>query len=102
MRDIERLATHIKDEIDDAEEYIREAMDTDNKETADLYCTLAGEELRHMNMLHDRVVGEIEEWRDRTGQEPPPEMQARYDILHKIYAGEANKVRLLIQLYKEG
>lgn len=102
MRIIEQLSDHIKDEIEDAQEYIRRALDLkeDHKDVADLYCKLSEEELKHMEMLHEEVVKVIEDWRKKSGQEPPPEMQARYDILHKIHIGDVNKARLMIQLYK--
>ena len=101
MKKIEQLSDHIKEEIEDAEEYIREAMacKDDDKTVADLYATLAGEELKHMEMLHTQVVKEIETYRKEKG-EPPADMLARYEILHKIHTGDAMKVRLMIKLYK--
>lgn len=103
MRLIEQLSDHIREEIEDAESYIRDATSIKEKypETAEVYRALAEEELKHMNMLHGAVVKEIEAWKRETGQEPPPVMQARYDILHKIAMEDANKVKLMIQLYKE-
>lgn len=101
MKKIEQLSDHIKEEIEDAQTYIREAFECKehDKAVADLYATLAAEELKHMDMLHQQVVKVIEEYRKVKG-DPPVEMQARYDILHKIYTGDANKVKLMIKLYK--
>jgi Mn-containing catalase len=103
MKKIQQLSDHIKEEIEDACTYIDEALmcKEDNREVADLYCRLAEEELTHMGMLHKQVVREIENYR-RTNGDPPPVMQARYDILHEIHTADANRVRLKIQLYKEG
>ena len=103
MRLIEQLSDHIREEIEDAETYIREASDCreKNPETAEVYRTLAEEELKHMDLLHNAVTKVIDAWKRSSGQEVPPVMQARYDILHKIAIGDANKVKLMIQLYKE-
>ena len=103
MRIIEQLSDHIRAEICDATDYAREALDLkeENKGVADLYVRLASEELTHMELLHNKVTEVIEDWKKKTGEEPPAHMQARYDILHKIYMGDANKARLMIQLYKE-
>ena len=102
MRKIEKLSDHIREEIKDAETYIREALDCKetDKAIADLYCSLAAEELKHMEMLHNQVVQTIEAYRKSNG-EPPAEMKARYDVLHKIYTNDAMNVKLMIQLYKE-
>ena len=102
MRKIKKLSDNIKDEIEDAQKYASDALelkDTD-KDLADLYCTLASEELKHMEMLHAQVVKMIEAYRKDHG-EPPADMQARYDILHEIHSGDARKVKLMIQLYKD-
>ena len=50
MRIIQELSDNIKDEIEDAHKYASRALELkdDNKEIADLYCTLAGAELKHM------------------------------------------------------
>ena len=104
MESIKQLKKHIRGEIKDAEEYIREALACKDecRERADLYRELAEEELRHMDKLHAEVVREIKKYRDETGHEPPPDMQARYDVLHRIAVEDANDVKMLIRLYKEG
>ena len=103
MQRIKQQCDHSKEEIEDAHEYIRQAQDIveEDPDTADMYCELAGEELKHMEMLHGQVVKKINEWRKETGQELPEKMQARYDILHQIHTEDTKKVRLMIQLYKE-
>ena len=102
MRIIQELSDNIKDEIEDAHKYASRALELkdDNKEVADLYCTLAGEELKHMEMLHTQVVKCIESYRKSHG-EPPAEMMTRYKVLHEIHIGDARKVKLMIQLYKD-
>ena len=103
MKNIAKLSDHIRDEIEDAEEYIRDAInckDTD-RETADLYCKLAEEELQHMSYLHKQAVREIEQYRRERG-EPPADMLTRYEVLHEVHTADAAKVRMMIQMYKEG
>ena len=103
MKDFNDLKDDIRDEIRDAEKYIQKALA--RKETnpgrAEVYRKLAEGELTHMEELHDEIVKEIKQWREETGQEPPADMQAKYDLLHEIIMSDANKVRLLIKLYKE-
>lgn len=101
MKKIKQLSDHIKEEIEDAQTYIREALECKEKDKtiADLYANLAAEELKHMDMLHDMVVKVIDAYRKDNG-DPPADMLARYDILHEIHAGDAMKVRLMIKLYK--
>lgn len=103
MRKIQKLSDYIAEEIRDAEKYADAALacKEDDKDTADLYCRLAEEELNHMALLHKRVVKVIELYRDTHG-DPPPEMQTRYNILHEIHTNDANRARLKIQMYKEG
>ena len=103
MKSINDLKDDIRDEIRDAEKYIRKALacKEDAPERAEVYRKLAEEELGHMSALHDEVVREIKAWKEKTGQTPPPDMQAKYDLLHEIITEDANKVKLMIKLYKE-
>ena len=103
MKSIDRMKDHIRDEIKDAREYIREAMECKEEcpEDAELYRELAEEELRHMEKLHSAVVRKIKKYREETGKEPPPDMQAKYDVLHELFTKDANDVRMMIRMYKE-
>ncbi len=103
MRIIKELSDNIKDEIEDAHKYASRALELkeSNKEVADLYAALAQEELGHMEKLHAQVVKCIEAYRKDKG-DPPANMQVRYEILHEIHTADARKVKLMIQLYKEG
>lgn len=103
MKEILDLKEDIREEIKDAAKYARKALafKEENSEKADLYRKLSEGELCHMDMLHAEVVREIKKWREETGKEPPPEMQARYDILHKIAMEDANEVKLMLKILKE-
>ena len=102
MKDFEKLKNHIREEIRDAEDYIRDALACKDTcpERAEVYRRLAEEELGHMEALHAEIVREIKKWQAENGN-PPPDMQAKYNVLHEIFTGDANKVRLMIKLYKE-
>ena len=69
---IKKLSRMIKEEIGDAEKYARCAIE--HKETdkalAETFYTLANEELKHMNMLHEQVARLINEYRQKKGEPP--------------------------------
>lgn len=102
MRIIQQMSDRIKEEIKDAHTYASWALDLkdSDKDHADLYYTLAQEELKHMEMLHDQVVKDIANYRKEHG-EPPADMMIRYDVLHKIHMDDAREVKLMILAYKE-
>lgn len=63
MNCMDFLMEKINEEIKDADSYAQMALEQqhDNRETADLLMTLAGEELRHRKMLTDelrRIAGD--------------------------------------------
>ena len=103
MKDFKDLKDDILDEIRDAEKYIRKAIayKDENPERAEVYRRLSEEELGHMEALHGEIVREIKAWQEETGQTPPPEMQAKYDLLHEIITDDAKRVRMMIQMFRE-
>ena len=102
MDKIRCLSFYIEDEIEDAEKYVKKAIEYKirDKRLADLFFTLSNEELKHMNMLHAEVVRVIEEFK-ATGEEPPDGMMAMYDILHEKHIEDAKAVKILQGLYAE-
>ena len=54
-----------------------------------------------MAMLHKQVIRVIDLYRREHG-DPPVEMQTRYEVLHEVHIADAAKVRMMIQVYKEG
>ena len=103
MKCIQQLSDKIKDEIKDAHEYASLALNLrdSDKDHAELYYTLAQEELKHMEMLHAQVVKDIEAYRKEHG-EPPADMMIKYNVIHKIHMDDAREVKLMLLLYKEG
>ena len=102
MKKIKRLSDHIREELEDADEYIRQALECKetDKTIADVYANLAGEELKHADILHEQVVKAINAYKAVNG-DPPENMQVRYDILHEIHVADAQRIKLKIKLYKE-
>ena len=103
MKIIEKLSGMIEEEIEDAEKYIRCAInykeDKDMQGVADLFFRLSNEEMNHMTLLHNQVVAIIENYR-KTNGEPPEHMMMLYDILHRKHIDDAATVKALISMYK--
>ena len=60
---------------------------------------LSAQELDHMNSLHSVVVQLIDQYRRMNG-DPPAEMKAVYDFLHKKHIEHAAEVGILRSMYK--
>lgn len=102
MRIIQELCDMIDEEINDAEKYAKCALvkkDMD-KEIAETFYTLSGEELKHMEMLHKQVVRLIEAYRKEHG-DPPVPMIAVYDYLHEKSMEHVAEVIAMRAKYKE-
>ena len=102
MELIEKLSDMIEEEIDDAKKYAKCALKykTDYPELADTFIGLSGEEMRHKNMLHDQVERIISKYREKNG-EPPKEMKAIYDYLHRKQIEHTKDVKALQEMYRE-
>ena len=97
MNLIERLSEMIDEEISDARKYAlcyQEHKDFE-PELARTFSILANEELNHMKMLHDQVVRIIGDYRKANG-EPPANMMAIYDYLHKRQIEKVAEVKALL------
>ena len=103
MKIIKTLSDKIGEELEDACEYVKLALEVrdERRGLADVLYALSGEEMNHMSRLHGEVVKIIEEYRQKNG-DPPADMQAVYDYLHKQHIEKAAKVRTLQSMYKEG
>ena len=102
MKKIRALSFYIEDEIEDAEKYVKAAIEykAKDKRLADLFFNLSNEEMKHMGLLHTEVVRIIEEYRATHG-DPPEGMMAMYDILHEKHVEDAKAVKILQGLYAE-
>ena len=102
MKIIECLSGKIEDELQDAEEYIEDAMKwkAEVPDVAELFYQLSLEEMGHMERLHKKVAEKIAEYKNTHG-DPPQEMMTLYDYLHKQHMNKAMKIRVMQGMYKE-
>ena len=102
MKLIETLSNKIEEEICDAKSYIEMAVKY-KEEYPELSRTLYNislQEMEHMKLLHNEVTEIIKKWRDKNG-EPPADMMAVYDYLHKKQIEKALEVKTMQTMYKE-
>lgn len=101
MEIIELLSDHIEDELEDACNYARLALEYKDKDqdVAKLFWDLSNEEIGHMDRLHKAVVTKIDQYRREHG-EAPTGMTALYDYLHRRQMDKAGKVAALQGRYK--
>ena len=102
MKIIKKLSEYIEEEICDSEKYALMALEQKEKhpEIANTLYMLSLEELKHMQLLHEQVVKVIEEYKKSVG-DPPEDMQAIYDFLHKRFINETKEVKILQNMYVE-
>ena len=101
MKLIEILSEKITEEIHDAKSYAEMAMENRENypELAQTLYDLSLEEMNHMARLHTAVAGIIEKYRKEKG-EPPADMQAVYNYLHKKQIEKAARVKNLQGMFK--
>lgn len=101
MKIIETISNRIEEEIQDGKTYTKLALETREEfpELSRTLFTISGQEMEHMRMLHDAVVGIINRMRNE-GQEIPEKMMTIYDYLHKKHIDAAAEVRILQAMYK--
>ena len=102
MKLIQKLSELIDEEIEGAECYIKMAIEnkSDHKSLADALYDLSMQEMNHVNILHEQVTQLISEYRQVKG-EPPADMLAVYDYLHRKQIEKANHVKAYQVMYKE-
>lgn len=102
MKVIELLSEKIEEEVCDAKSYISMAIDYKESypELSRTLYNLSNQEMEHMNMLHGEVSEIIKRYRDEHG-DPPADMMAVYDYLHKKQIEKAKEVKTLQAMYKE-
>ena len=102
MRIIKTLSEKIKEELSDAKSYATMANEFKNEfpELSRTLYNISTQEMEHMNMLHGEVSEIIKRYRDEHG-DPPADMMAVYDYLHKKQIEKAKEVKTLQTMYKE-
>ena len=101
MEIIKKISERIEEEIDDAKTYAKLALHykESDPELAQTFYTISSEEMKHMDMLHRQVARLIADHK-KTHGEPPADMAAIYDYIHKREIDNANKVMMLQQQYR--
>lgn len=101
MKIIEILSDYIREELHDAEKYVKAALKHKEEypEIADTFYVLANEEINHMQILHNLVTAMIQKYRKENG-EPPSEMLAVYNYIHEKLIDEEKDVKILQGMYK--
>lgn len=102
MKVIRVLSDKIAEELCDARSYVKLALEYKEEypELARTLYNISVQEMEHKNMLHNEVTEIIKRYRETKG-EPPADMMAVYDYLHKEQIEKALEVKTLQTMYKE-
>ena len=103
MKIIKLLSEKIEDEVCDAKSYAKLAVEYKDEypELSRDFYNLSLQEMDHMNVLHNEVTTIIKRYRETNG-EPPADMMAVYEYLHKKQIDMSLEVKTLQSMYKEG
>ena len=102
MKLIKILSEKIREEVCDARSYAKLALEYKEEypELARTLYNISVQEMEHKNMLHNEVTEIIKRYRETKG-EPPADMMAVYDYLHKEQIEKALEVKTIQTMYKE-
>ena len=102
MKVIEVLSNKIEEELCDAKSYAKLALEYKDEypELAREFYNLSMQEMDHKSVLHAKATDIIRHYRETEG-EPPVEMMAVYEYLHKGQIEKALEVKTLQTMYKE-
>ena len=102
MKIIKVLSEKISDEIEDAREYVKMALEEKEQypDLAKTLYTISEQEMGHMSMLHEQVTDIIKRYRDEHG-EPPAPMLAVYNYLHQQQIDAAAEVKAMQSMYAQ-
>ena len=102
MKIIKILSKKIEEELHDAKSYVTMAIEykEERPELSRTLYNISAQEMEHMNMLHNEVAEIIRKYRETNG-EPPADMIAVYEYLHKEQIEKALEVKTLQTMYKE-
>ena len=102
MKIIKLLEDLIEDETEDVEKYAKLAVEYKDSypDLAQLFYNLSTQEDGHQASLHNEVVKIIAEHRRKHG-EPPAEMLAVYDYIHKKHIEKLAEAKIFQELYKK-
>ena len=101
MKIIQWLSDKIDEEIGDAKCYCVKAIEVkiDMPKLSETLFKLSEEEMKHMSLLHNEVVDIITTYRKEHG-EPPADMLAVYEYLHKKQIDKSAEVKAMQTMYR--
>lgn len=101
MKIIKTLSKKIEEEICDAKDYVKLALEVKEQypELSRTLYNISLQEMEHMNLLHNEVTDLIKRYREQNG-EPPAEMLAVYNYLHEEQIEKTANVKSLQDMYK--
>lgn len=101
MKIIKTLEELIEEEIHDIKKYAKLAVEykDEHPALAQVFYNLSTQEDGHQASLHGEVVKIIEEHKRNHG-EPPPEMKAVYDYVHRKHIDSLAEARTFQEMYK--
>ena len=99
MHEIRHLAEGIREELDDAEKYAREAVKHagEDQEDASTYADLSRQELGHANRLYEMALRHIEKAKD-AGHHPTEAEQAVWDWERERMLDRTAHVKTLLSM----
>lgn len=101
MKEIKEVATDIREMLEEAECYAREANKhkTQYPELARVYNQISMSRVSEINSLHDQVTNLIDRTK-RDGQEVPASMLAIWDWEHDLMIEKMADIKRLQDMYK--
>ena len=102
MKLIKVLSEKIEEEICDARDYAKLAIEYKDEypDLARSLYNLSLQEMDHKSVLHNEAQEVIRKYRETNG-EPPADMLAVYDYLHKKSIEKSLEVKMLQSMFKE-
>ena len=102
MKIIEKICDFIDDEICGVKDYAKMAIELKEEypTISAAFFDMSKEEAKHMNILHDMATKIIEKYRSDHG-DPPADMLAVYDYLHKKSMDKYAEAKRYQEMYKE-
>ncbi len=102
MIQFEEMIERVYDEISDSQHYADMAIDLkdSDKDTADLYNALSGDEAKHAELITARIHAIIKKWQAE-GKTIPEPMKLIWDREHKNIVNRLIKAKVTAEMYKK-
>lgn len=102
MIKIRQLSIHIREQLNDAEKYMRQAIyyKTDDPKLAQMYFNLAKAEVDHATSEHDQVVRIINEYKGDPNTQTMRIMKEMWNWQHQQMIQNKAQIMAMISMYK--